>query len=61
MISPYDAGFLFVFKAQRRAHSWDSVTEAVIGKLKTQPEQCTLKPYAKAENGVVFLLRRTLR
>ncbi len=28
MISPYDAGFLFVFKARRRAHSWDSVTEA---------------------------------
>ncbi len=28
MISPYDAGFLFVFKARRRAHSWDYVTEA---------------------------------
>ncbi len=28
MISPYDAGFLFVFKAWRRAHSWDYVTEA---------------------------------
>ncbi len=28
MISPYDAGFMFVFKARRRAHSWDSVTEA---------------------------------
>ncbi len=28
MISPYEAGFLFVFKARRRAHSWDSVTEA---------------------------------
>ncbi len=28
MISPYDAGFLFVFKARQRAHSWDYVTEA---------------------------------
>ncbi len=28
MISPYEAGFLFVFKARRRAHSWDTVTEA---------------------------------
>ncbi len=28
MISPYDAGFLFVFKARRRVRSWDSVTEA---------------------------------
>ena len=28
MMSPYDAGFLFVFKAQRRAHSRDYVTEA---------------------------------
>ena len=28
MISPYDAGFLFAFKARRRAHSWDYVTEA---------------------------------
>ncbi len=28
MISPYEAGFWFVFKARRRAHSRDSVTEA---------------------------------
>ncbi len=28
MISPYDAGFLFVVKARRRTHSWDYVTEA---------------------------------
>ncbi len=28
MISPYEAGFLFVFKARRRAHSWEDVTEA---------------------------------
>ncbi len=32
MISPYDAGFLFVFKARRRAHSWDYVTEAATPK-----------------------------
>ena len=31
-MSPYDAGFLFVFKAWRRAHSWDSVTEAATPK-----------------------------
>jgi len=28
MISPYDAGFLFAFKARRRAHGWDYATEA---------------------------------
>ncbi len=32
MISAYDAGFLFVFKARRRAHSWDYVTEAATPK-----------------------------
>ena len=32
MMSPYDAGFLFVFKAWRRAHSWDYVTEAATPK-----------------------------
>ncbi len=29
MISPDEAGFLFVFKARRRALSWNSETEAV--------------------------------
>ena len=33
MISPYEAGFSFVFKAWRRAHSWDYVTAAAM--LKT--------------------------
>ncbi len=28
MISPMRLDFLFVFKARRRAHSWDYVTEA---------------------------------
>ena len=32
MMSPYDAGFSFVFKAWRRAHSWDYVTEAATPK-----------------------------
>ncbi len=36
MISPYDARFWFVFKARRRAHGWDYVTEAAT--LKTGKE-----------------------
>ncbi len=44
MISPYEAGFLFVFKARRRAHSWDYVTEAA-----------TLKTGKKAHKmGILF-------
>ncbi len=40
MFSPYDAGFWFVFKARRRAHSWDSLTEAAT--LKTGKKTHTM-------------------